>query len=168
MKRQDILTQLVQHHSVIDSFNYNYAVEWAMNILEKGNNHEAVLMLASFAEPIDSFEIKPYIHNALKAAGLNEKNNLDEGIINYAALLILEISNKINIRDNISNLDHLYFKYDLSIDIEPFYLLDNEWTDLEYDDHYGYFYPGATLDTIEEAAIKEAKLWLENHSNPEQ
>lgn len=139
-----------------------------MNILENGNNHEAVLMLASFADPIDSFEIKPYIHNALKAVGLNEKNNLDEAIKNYAALFILEILDRKNIKGNISKLNRLCIDLDLYYELQPFYLLHYEWMDIDFEESFGYYYPDVTLDTIEEAAIKEAKLWLENNSNPAQ
>lgn len=168
MKRQDRLTILIQHYNVIDYFNYNYAIEWAMNLLEKGNNHEAVLMLASFAEPIDSFEIRPYIQNALKATGLDEKNNLDDAIKSYAAIFIFEISNKVNIKNNLSRLKNLYNDYNFDYDLQPFYLLHYEWMDIEFEEIYGHYYPDVTLDTIEAAAIKEAKLWLQNNPNPEQ
>ena len=168
MKRRDILTQLIQHHSVIDYFNYNYAVEWAINMIESGNNHDAVLMLASFAEPIDSLEIRPYVYKALKGLYLDEKINLDEAIKSYASLFILEILDKKKIKANISTLQQLCVNYEFNYNLLPFYLLHYEWNNIEFEGIYGHYYPDVTLDTIEEEAIKEAKLWFENNSNPAQ
>ena len=69
----DILTEMIQWHNAIDTFDYSLVVDWAINSMERGVQNESMLMLASFSKPVDSFEIKPYLYHALKDLGLEEK-----------------------------------------------------------------------------------------------
>ncbi|WP_159801396.1 hypothetical protein [Flavobacterium sp. MK4S-17] len=166
MTRQKILTQLTQYHDAIDYFDYSHVIEWALNLVEQGNIHDDILMLASFSEPINKFEIKPYINRALKAVGLNEKTNIDNGETILGWLYVNEILENRSIRKNLSFLESLYLTSGYEVKFNAFYSLSYAWMDFDYGQSYSYEYREVTIDTIEDFIKKEAKLYIENYINP--
>ena len=59
-------TELLQWHKAIEHFDYNPAVDWAIELIRNGVTSENVLIVASFSKPVDREEIRPYIAGALK------------------------------------------------------------------------------------------------------
>ena len=171
MNKQEILTKLLEYHTVIKRFNYNFAVEWAMYLLEQGNTNDDILMLASFSEPIDRLEIKPYVNKALASMNLDEKQDKDTGILLLASYYIFNILENNEIRLNLRMIDNLYFVIDdLYLDtkfnnkLTPLYLLSCAWDELDYN-AINYYFPEATIDNIESIVKKEAQLFINNVYN---
>lgn len=155
------LTNLIQAHNSINPFNHNLAVVWALSLMREGNEMPSIFMLASFAEPIDALEIRPYINVALNDLNLKEIEG-EEAIFIVIRYYISEILLDNNLRKNLNELYNLCNQYNHDYGLTPFYLLYYAWYDLEYgyDNHY---YDGATLDNIESIVKKEAEQWLKNH-----
>ena len=162
MTKQDILNQLIPYHNAVDYFDYSYAVEWAIKLVEQGNTNEDILMLASFAEPIDKFEIQPYTSRAIKAEGLEEKTNVSEAENSLALLCTSEIIENKDIRKNLRLLKDLCFNTNYKKTLMPFLSLQYTWEDFDF----GYcdypYYDNVTIDTIEDTVKKEAKLYVDN------
>lgn len=59
-------TELLQWQKAIEHFDYNPAVDWAIELIRNGVTSENVLIVASFSKPVDREEIRPYITGALK------------------------------------------------------------------------------------------------------
>ena len=53
--RQDI-SKLIQSHKAIDCFDYDLAVDWAVNLIKQEKETDNVLMLASFSKLVDRLE----------------------------------------------------------------------------------------------------------------
>jgi hypothetical protein len=146
----------------VELFNHNLAVDWALSLLKNGNQTPNVLMLASFGEPIDAFEIRPYIVAVLTDLGLAEIVG-DEAVIAVIRYYATEILMDRRLRDNLRTLSKLYMQYyENDFKLNAFYLLENAWYNLEghYDD---YYYGGATLENIESLIKKEVANWLARH-----
>lgn len=47
------IQRLVQSHKALESFDYKFAVDWAIDLIREGKKTENILMLASFSEPIE-------------------------------------------------------------------------------------------------------------------
>ncbi|MFP9112733.1 hypothetical protein ACLI1A_02250 [Flavobacterium sp. RHBU_3] len=155
------LTNLIQAHNSIDTLNYNLAVVWALSLMKKGNEMPSVFMLASFAEPIDALEIRPYINVALNDLSLKEIDG-EDAILAVIRYYVMEIVIDNSLRKSLTELNDLCNQYDHGYGLNPFYLLYYAWYDLDYGDD-NYYYDGATLDNIESLVKKEAKEWLEKH-----
>ncbi|WP_294733537.1 hypothetical protein [uncultured Flavobacterium sp.] len=164
MNKQEVLTELLQYHTVIERFNYSFAVEWAMYLLEQGNTNDDILMLASFSEPIDSFEIQPYLSRALTSMNLNQKQDKDTGLLLLATYYILDILDNNNIISNLQKIESLYFDTKFSNKLTPFLSLYYAWGDLD-NNMDNYSYPEATLDNIESIVKREAKLFIDTVYN---
>nr|WP_322624911.1 hypothetical protein [uncultured Flavobacterium sp.] len=155
------LTNLIRAHKSVTPFNYNLAVVWALSLMEEGNEMPSVIMLASFAEPIDTLEIQPYVSRALIELNLAETYG-EEAKYSLIRFYMLEILLDKNLRKNLIELSHLYNYDDEEYGLHPFYLLLDAWHDLDHG-LYNHYYNGATLDNIESIIKKEAEQWLENH-----
>ncbi|MCF8298412.1 MAG: hypothetical protein K9J13_12770 [Saprospiraceae bacterium] len=161
-RRQDI-SKLIQSHKAIENFDYDLAVDWAINLIEQGKETENILMLASFSKPIDRFEIKPYVSAVLNDFKLEELEG-NEAIIAITHYHLTEILSNNSIRKNLQSLFQLYIDNDHKPELMNFYLLYYAWNELE---EYGvnYYYEGANLDNIEEVLKNEAKNWMEKYIN---
>ncbi|MFP9116876.1 hypothetical protein ACLI08_03710 [Flavobacterium sp. RNTU_13] len=155
------LTNLIRAHKSVNPFNYNLVVVWALSLMKEGNEMPGVLMLASFAEPIDTLEIQPYVSRALIELNLTELDG-EAAILALIRYHVMNIVTDNSLRKNLRELYHLCNQYDYGYGLNPFYLLHYAWEDLEYEDE-NYYYAGATLDNIESFVKKEAEQWLKNH-----
>ena len=162
MNRQEILTQLIQYHTATDYFDYNHAIEWALNLIEKSNTHKDILMLASFSEPIDSFEIKPYVSRAIRAVELEEKINVNEAENILALLYANEIIQNKEIRKNLLLLKNLCINANYKKALMTFQSLQYTWEEFDYGNYEYPYYDDVTIDTIEETVKTEAKIYIDN------
>ena len=155
------LTRLAQSHTGFEPFNYDFCVDWAIELLEKGIVTENIQNLASFSKPTDSWEIKPYVHNVLKEFDLEEFEG-DLAIRNLAYYHIFCLINqKGDILSHLIKLSDFCIKSDYEESIYPFYLLKFSWEDLK-DLGTSYHYDGVTYNNFNDTVIREAKIWMEN------
>lgn len=160
--RQDI-SKLIQSHKAVDHFDYELAVNWALDLIKQGRETDNVLMLASFSKPIDRFEIRHYVTAVLHDFKLQELEGY-EAAISKAHYHLAEILNENSIRKNLHSLYQLCLENDYEFGLMNFYLLYHGWHELE-DIGVNYYYDGAELGNIEEALKKEAGLWIEKYIN---
>lgn len=154
-------TELLQWHNAIEHFDYNLSIDWAIELIRNGIESEYVLIVASFAKPVERDEIKPYITGALKELNLIEKYGEYSTIANthYHLELIL---NDIEIRKNIRKLSDIYLNSNYDKGLLPFYLLYHGWDELEQIGA-NYYFEGANLDNIEEVIKEQAKIWIDKY-----
>lgn len=55
------LSFLMQCHLETVDFNYDVAVDWAIDLMMQGIETENVLILSSFSKPVNAFEIRSYV-----------------------------------------------------------------------------------------------------------
>ncbi len=151
--------KLIQCHSSIESFNYDLAVDWAIELIRQGKETENILMLASFSKPVDSNEIRNYVSAVLDDLKLEEKQG-EAAIIGKIHFDLVEILNGISIRINLESLFKLCPAYEQKYGLTAFYFLYLAWHNL---DAIGmsFYYEGATLENIEGILKKEAQNWID-------
>ena len=155
------LTRLAQSHKGFESFNYDFSVDWAIELLERGIVTENIQILSSFSRPTDSWEIKPYVHRILREFDLEEFED-ETAIQNMSYYYILSIINKEgDLKSHLEKLSYFCIKSDYETSIFPFYLLKFSWEDLE-DLGTSYHYDGVTHHNFNNIVIKEAKIWMDN------
>lgn len=157
---------LIQYHNGIEQFNYDIVVDWAMELLDKGNESENVLILASFSKPVDSYEIKPYLSSVLREFQIEDKTG-DEAVLALIKFHLNEIVNNIAIKENLYAIYDIFLEKDyLNEDkygLMPFYLLYHGWEGLLSIGINCYF-EGADLDNIRDVLRQQAEIWLEKNS----
>lgn len=147
-------------HKGIHGFNYDQAVDWAIDLLERGEQNDHILMLASFQKPVDTVEIKPYITLALESLQINEYTE-ELALLGYIHFYVSRILENVGIRDQLKVLYQIY--RDQAVDsLLPFYLLYWGWCDIEEVGENNY-YEGATIDNIQEKVLFEAQNWIDKH-----
>lgn len=156
-------TEILQWHHGIEHFDYNPAIDWAIELIRNGRDSENILIVASFSKPVAREEIKPYISGALKELNLNEKYG-DYSIIANAHYYLEQILNDYEIRKNLRKLYEICLNADMDQRLIPFYLLYHAWGDLE-EIGENYYYEGADLKNIEEVLKKQAQIWIDQYVN---
>lgn len=161
MTNEKHILRLIQSHKQLEHFDYSKAVDWAIDLIRQGKVTDNVLMLASFSEPIDRFEISPYVTNVLNDFGLEELDN-KSAVIAQSHYHLNEILNDRQIRKNLRSLYQICVDNDYEFELLNFYLIYHGWDELE-EIGVNYYFDGADLDNIEEVLKKEARKWIEKH-----
>jgi hypothetical protein len=159
-KKQEIL-KLIQSHKALEPFDYRLVVDWAIDIIREGKETENVLILASFSNPIEKYEISPYVTAVLNELGLEELQ-CDDALIAQAHFLLYKILRNEAIRENLKSLSQLCINNNFEKRIMDFYLLNHGWRELE-EIGVNYYFDGADLDNIEEVLKKAAKKWIDKY-----
>lgn len=161
MTDEQHIIRLIQSHKELEHFDYSKAVDWAIDLIRQGKETENVLMLASFSEPIDRFEIRPYVTNVLNDFGLEELD-YKSAVIAETHYHLNEILNDRQIRKNLQSLYQLCVDNDYESGLMNFYLIYHGWDELE-EIGVNYYFEGADLDSIEEVLKKEARKWIDKY-----
>ena len=130
MTEKEEILKLIQCHKALDPFNYKLAVDWAINLIRQGKETDNILMLASFSEPIEKYEVSPYLTAVLNELGIEELE-CDDAMIAKAHFLLSEILRNNSIRDYLYSLSQLCIEYGFDSRIMDFYLLHHGWSELE-------------------------------------
>ena len=161
MTDEQHILKLIQSHKELENFNYFKAVDWAIDLIRQGIEIENVLMLASFSEPINRFEIKPYVTNVLNDFGLKELD-YQRAVIAITHYHLTEIQNDRQIRRNLQSLYQLYADNDHQADLLNFYLIYHGWNELEEIGETDYL-EGTDLNNINEVLRREARKWIDKY-----
>ena len=161
MNDKQEIQRLVQSHKALEPFDYKIAVDWAIELIREGKETDNVLMLASFSEPIERYEISPYISAVLNDFGLEELE-CDDALIAQTHFLLTKILRNEAIRENLQSLCQVCINNDYDKRIMDFYLLYHGWWELE-DIGANYYYDGADLNNIEFILKLEAKIWIDKY-----
>ena len=158
---QEKYTALLQWHNGIEYFDYNPAIDWALELIKKGIETENVLIIASFSRPVDRDEIKPYISEALNELKLTEKYG-EYSIVANAHYYLEQILNDHQLRKNLTKLYQICLNADMDKRLMPFYLLYHGWDELE-EIGVNYYFEGADLDNKEKVLKEQAKIWIDKY-----
>lgn len=157
------IQRLVQSHKALAPFDYKVVVDWAVDLIGEGKETENILMLASFSEPIEKWEISPYVTAVLDDLGLKELE-CDDAIIAQTHFILLKILDDIELRKSLRQLFQVCINSDMDNRIMNFYLLYHAWNGLE-EIGANYYYEGATLENIESVLKNEARKWIDEYIN---
>lgn len=161
------ISELIQFHEGVEDFNYNLAVDWAIELIQNGLKTDNVFMLASFSKPVDLVEIKPYISAVLSDLELEEKQG-QEAIDEYIHYYLKKTISNDSIRNSLNKLYELYLKEEFGRErntnhgLEPFYLLYHGWSQLE-DTGYNYYFNCNDIDGVKEIFKEQAKIWIDKY-----
>lgn len=158
MNDDQILLRLIQSHKQIEIFDYSKAVDWAIDLIREGKETENILMLASFSEPVDRFEIRPYVTNVLNDLGLDELD-CKSAFFAETHYRLNEILNDREIRKNLRSLYQLCVDNDYESELMNFYLIYHGWDELE-EIGVNYYFEEADLNNIDEILKTEARKWI--------
>lgn len=161
MNDKQEIQKLVQSHKTLEPFDYKIAVDWAIGLIQEGKETDNVLMLASFSEPIERYEISPYISAVLNDFGLKELE-CDDVLIAQTHFLLIKILRNEATRENLHSLSQVCINSDYDKRIMDFYLLYHGWRELE-DIGANYYYCHADLNNIETILKLEAILWIDKY-----
>lgn len=161
MTDEQHILRLIQSHKELEHFDYSKAVDWAIELIRQGKETDNVLMLASFSEPIDRFEIRLYVTNVLNDFGL-EEFDYKSAVIAKTHYHLNEILYDRQIRKNLQSLYQHYVDNDYESGLMNFYLIYHGWDELE-EMGVNYYFEGADLDNIEEELKKEARKWIDKY-----
>jgi len=161
MTDEQHIIRLIQSHKELEHFDYSKAVDWAIDLIRQGKETDNVLMLAAFSEPIDRFEISPYVTNVLNDFGLEELD-YKSAVIAETHYHLNEILNDRQIRKNLQSLYQLCVDNDYESGLMNFYLIYHGWDELE-EIGVNYYFEGADLDNIEEVLKNEARKWIDKY-----
>lgn len=167
VKKQDI-SDIIQYHNGIENFNYDFCIDWAIDLIDNGIENDNILMLASFSKPVNSIEIKPYLRAVLSDLEIEEKIG-DEAIIALIYYYLANILNDYLIRNYLHKVYDLFIERDYmngqdKFKLMPFYLLYHGWSQLE-DIGENFYYHGADLDNIEKVIKEQAQIWVDEFIN---
>lgn len=154
-------TELLQWHNGIEHFNYNPAIDWAIELIRNGKESENILIVASFSKPVDREEIRPYISGALRELNLKEKYE-KYSIIANTHYHLEQILNDYEIRKNLCKLYQICLNTEMDRRLMPFYLLYHGWGDLE-EIGENYYYEGADINNIEDVLKEQAQIWIDKY-----
>lgn len=161
MIEKNEIVRLIQSHKALEPFDYKMAVDWAIELVQEGKETDNILMLASFSEPIEKYEIRPYITAVLNDFGLEELK-CDDALIAQTHFLLIKILRNETIRENLQSLSQVCINNNYDNRIMDFYLLYHGWWELE-DIGANYYYEGADLNNIESILKLEAKIWIDKY-----
>lgn len=159
--------ELIRYHNGIKGFNYDLVVDWAIHLMNEGNETDNVLMLASFSKPVSSIEIKPYLSAVLKDMGIEEREGV-EAIRVYIHFYLRKILKDESVKDNLNHLYQLFIDEEFistkskDLGLKPFYLLYHAWSCLE-EIGENFYYEGVHLGNIKAVTKKEAKRWIDKY-----
>lgn len=113
-----------------DTFNYDHAVDWAIDMLQYGYESEHLLMLAGIVKPTDRFECMYYLEAAIEELGLKAASGEVAVIASvWPSLKKLSVGEDIIYHlDVIKNVYHYTVSYDVLFGIYKYYW---EWHDIE-------------------------------------
>ncbi|MFC6267246.1 hypothetical protein [Frigoriflavimonas asaccharolytica] len=154
-------TKVVQSLKGIEIFNYDFCVDWAIELLVNNIVTENIQIVAGFHKPVNSLEINPYVTEILKEFNLREFYG-DEAVQNNAYSEVEKILNDEGVL--ITNLNHLCkicIDNDYDDNLYPFYLLKFSWEDL-IDLGTSYHNYNVTFENFNKVCIYEAKKWMLN------
>ena len=161
MTDEQHILRLIQSHKQLDNFDYSKAVDWVIDLIRQGKETDNVLMLASFSEPIDRFEIRPYVTKVLNDFGIEELD-YKSAVIAVTHYHLNEILNDRQVRKNLQSLSQLCVDNEYKYGLVNFYLIYHGWDELE-EIGVNYYFEGADLDNIEEVLKKEARKWIDKY-----
>ncbi len=111
LKEYSHLTRMMIVFESVPYFDMNYCVDWAIEMLRLNYETPSLLILAGLTKPVDTYEAKPYLRNALKELNLKQKTG-DEGLITYCSYLVKEISQSIRVKGNLYKLCNFFTDVD--------------------------------------------------------
>jgi hypothetical protein len=152
------LTYKILAYKAIKDFNTDECIDWAIKLLELGYETPSLLILAGLDRPTNYFEAINYLEKTLKELDIKPKEN-EDAIISYCYFYIKQISNRINVKNNLAIVCKFCSDYDYEKNIYNFYLLNWAWDDFNYSDTTHYW-NGATKDNIEDLVIQISKDWI--------
>lgn len=167
MSTKPSLPGILPFHFGTREFNYDLAIDWAIQLIEQGNESDNVLMLASFSKPASAVEIRPYLGNVLRDLNIEEPEG-DAATIALIACYLREILAGRATRQNLAEVFKLFVEKDGlraqdEFALSNFYLLHHAWDSLEQHGEQHYFL-NADLSTIESLVKQHAQTWLVEHA----
>jgi len=165
MNKYPELTYKMLGHTVVESFDYNDAIDWAIQMLQAGYETPSILLLAGTAKPTNYFETESTLNAALKELHIATPSE-ENAIIAYATYHVLQLIAGKDIMQNLYKLSALVFlKEEAYHRMYDFSLLRDAW---EYIDDLFYaqlYWPDVNEDNIEDVTKECANDWLEEHDD---
>lgn len=153
------LTYKIVVFKVINDFNSDDCIDWAIELLQQGVETPNLLILASLSKPTNHFETITYLEKALDELDIEPLKG-DYAFISYCYYYLKKITNSIDVKKNLTVIYQFCIDNDYEENIYDFYLLNWAWDDFEYGETYSEYWKTASKDNIESIVIKTASEWI--------
>ncbi len=155
------LTYKIIAFQEISEITTSEIIQWAVEMVQLGYKSDNLIMLASFEKSSNFYEIESYLTKAFDELNLNSKKG-KEAFINYSFYYVLKISEKKNVKENLTELYKYCQKWDYEETIYDFYLLYWAWSDFEYFEYSSYWHE-ANKENIESIVVEKANEWISKY-----
>lgn len=142
-----------------DTFNYDHAVDWAIDMLQYGYESEHLLMLSGIVKPTDRFECMYYLEAAIEELGLKAASG-EVAVIAYVWTSLVEI---VNCKDVHLNLDIIFRVANYDNILYDFSLLYWAWSELREMGAQYYINLDIKIEDMEGLTITTAKEFVEKY-----
>ncbi len=163
MNKYPDLTYKMIGHSVVESFDYNECVDWAIQMLQAGHETRSVIQLAGTATPTDYFETENRLNAALDELQIGTATE-ENAIVAYATYHVLQLKARKDMLLNLSRLSELAFLQEESYHrMSDFSLLHDAWTHIDDLFYAQLYWPNVNENNIEDITVETADAWLKEH-----
>jgi hypothetical protein len=145
----------------ISTENYDKYIDCAESLLENNYNTTNICILAGLTKPFNFFEIKKIILNVKNDLGIPEYK-INKAAVFYSYHLIEEISNGIDVINNLKIVANLSISNEYLSEIFNFAELYWAYDDLLYSDNQ-YYWEGMNKSNYLDIIINVAKEWLSDN-----
>jgi len=157
------LTYKIVAFAEIQDVDTNESIDWAIEMIELGHESPALFMLAAFIKPTNYFEVIEYVKDTIQELELEMKSG-DDATLSYTSFYVQLIANKVNIRENLTELYKFCQSRDYECLVYDFYLLYWAWDDIDFEDNdYNHYWAEAKTNNIEQIVVGEAKKWIKKN-----
>ena len=165
MNKYPELTYKMLGHTVVESFDYNDAIDWAIQMLQAGYETPSILLLAGTTKPTNYFDTESTLTSAFNE--LHIPMPIEEhAIIAYATYYALQLKAGKDIKQNLEVLSELAFMEGESYHrMSDFSLLRDAWTHIDDLFYEQLYWPAVNEDNIEDITKECANDWLEEHDD---
>lgn len=154
-------TQIVRCHRFWKNFDYQLAIDWAIELIRSGTETENVLILAACSASDSHYENSACVSAALRDLNLTEYDEETAMRVRIQSH-VSQILNDNDIRGHLHALYRIAMETQLRDDLRPLYFLYHAWDELDEmgTDHYY----GTRKETVLADVKKEANIWMDKCS----
>jgi len=155
------LTQIVRCHNSWQGFDYQLAIDWAIEQIRKGTETDNILIVAACSASDSRYEISPHVSAALRDLNLSEYDEASAmrlRIQNH----VVHILNETDIRNHLYSLYRIAMETGVRKDVRAFYFLYHGWNELDASGADLYY--GTKKETVVADVKKEAEIWFRDYS----
>lgn len=153
------LTDKMLAYQVVPGFDYNEAVDWALDLLLREHDTPSLCILAGLSKPVDQLEALGYLLASLRELGLRCDSG-EAAWWRYARYLVGQLAAGQQVARTLGQLGDWCLHSEYESQFWSFLRLEDAWRDFDFGETFSYYWPEARPATIEQLVVAQAQQWL--------